>query len=386
MSHSRTLPGGDAPLRIAVLGCGAVARSVHLPTLARTPDVQIVAVADADSRCRDEAARIVGGNAVALSDYRDALTRPDVAAVLIALPTHLHANAAEQAFAAGKHVYLEKPIAATVAEGARLLDAWSRAPGCIGMVGFNYRFNPLHVRTRERLTQGAVGSLTAIRSVFATPAANALPDWKRNTVTGGGVLLDLASHHIDLLYFFTGRDITEVSAMALSQRSEEDSAILNLRLGPRSDGSDRTDDDPPLLAQIFVSLCAADDDRWEFFGDSGRLTVDRYESVDARFLPPRRQDASPIDALKDALNGMRRLPYRLEKRRAAAHEPSYQVALSRFAEACRTATTVGGDGGKDAAMRTAVSPDLTDGLRCLQVIEAARESLRSGGEAVAPQP
>jgi predicted dehydrogenase len=252
------------------------------------------------------------------------------------------------------------------------------------MVGFNYRFNPLHVRTRERLTQGAVGSLTAIRSVFAVPAANALPDWKRNTATGGGVLLDLASHHLDLLPFFTGREITEVSAMALSQRSEEDSAILNLRLGPRSGNTSSKNDDSSVLAQVFVSLCAADDDRWEFFGDGGRLTVDRYESVDARYLPPRRQDNSPVSALKDALGDMRRLPYRLEKRRAAAHEPSYHVALAHFAEACRAATQVSSDGGKDTATRTAVSPDLTDGLRCLRVIEAARESLRSGGKAVAP--
>jgi len=359
------------PLRLALLGGGAIARSVHLPLLRAMPGVQIVAVADADERLRQEAVRLAGETARPLADYRDALALPEVEAVVVALPTNLHAAAASAAFAAGKHVYLEKPIAGNVEEARRLLDAWSQASECIGMVGFNYRFNPLYTRLRQRLDAGAVGALTAVRSVFATPTANALPDWKRRTESGGGVLLDLASHHIDLLRFFTGREIAEVSAMALSQRSEEDSALINLRL--RAVGG------ATAVAQILVSLCAADDDRWEFYGDGGRLAVDRYESVEARFLPARRQDVSPLSGLQNLLAELPRLSYRLEKRRSPAHEPSYGVAISRFVAACRSVRE-----GEGRAVRThpAVSPDLTDGFQSLRVIEAAKESIHSGGKAV----
>lgn len=347
----------NSVLRLGVLGYGSLVQGIHLPVLRRIPNVTVTAVAEPDAARRESAQRLLPG-AFTTPDWREVIGREDVDALLIALPNALHAPAAVAAFGSGKHVYLEKPLATSAAEGETILSAWRAAPGCVGMMGFNYRFNPLYEDIRQRIAGGEIGELVGVRSAFATPAANALPEWKRKVATGGGALLDLASHHTDLLPFLTGKPITEVSALQLSQRSEQDSAVLNLRLG--ADGP---------LAQVFVTLCAIDDDKWEFYGQTGKLSVDRYESFEVRYSPPRRQDVSRVARIGQGMRSLPNLSYLLRKRRSVGHEPSFRMALAHFVSAAR---------GAAVSSSTAVASDLADGLRSLTVIEAANESFRTG--------
>src|SRR5205085_8530794 len=97
-------------------------------------------------------------------------------AVVICAPPHLHAPAATAAFDAGLHVYLEKPIALSVDEGERLVEAWRRARR-IGMIGFNFRFHPQVLRIRDRLRDGAIGTPLGVRGIVSI-LPHELPDWK----------------------------------------------------------------------------------------------------------------------------------------------------------------------------------------------------------------
>lgn len=335
-------------LRVALIGCGWFARAVHLPILRRLPEVELIALAEPDPVRRQEARRCVPASLV-YADYRDLLNMRNLDAVIVSVPTGLHAEVAVAAMERGKHIYLEKPIATTLNDADKIVSEWKQA-GVVGMVGFNYRFNPLHQAARMQLQAGKLGSLVGVRSVFSTPA-RPMPGWKHTRSTGGGVLLELASHHIDLVRFLLGQDIRTVYAEIQSRCAEHDTATVHLQL---ADG---------LQVQSFFSLCALDEDRFEIYGQAGRLTVDRYRSLDVEIVDA----GGPSSRLRRVirrLRSLRNVPYLFKKLRSPWHEPSYREALSRFVSAAR---------GRDR-----VSPDLLDGYRSLEVICAAEESAQTG--------
>ncbi|HYN88505.1 MAG TPA: Gfo/Idh/MocA family oxidoreductase, partial [Ardenticatenaceae bacterium] len=253
-------------IKIGLVGCGDIARRVHLGILRRLPGAELAAIAEPDS-CRRDEARSRAPAALTFEDYRELLAAPGIDAVVICVPNDLHVEVAVAAIRAGKHVYLEKPLATELEDGRRILDAW-RAAGVVGMIGFNYRFNPLHQSARRQLRRNPIGPLVAARSIFSI-AAQPLPPWKQSRQSGGGVLLDLASHHIDLVHFYFDRAVREVFATQQSQRHTNDAAMLEMRL------------DNGLLVQSFFSLGSVDEDRFEIYGQAGTLKVDRYRSWNA---------------------------------------------------------------------------------------------------------
>jgi predicted dehydrogenase len=310
--------------------------------------VRVVAIADPDSASL-AAARQLAPHADALSDHRDLYDRPDVDAVVVCLPSALHAEAGLTALAAGKGLYLEKPIAAGL-DQAREVVAAGRQAARPAMVGFNYRFHPLVDALRRRIAAGELGECRAWRSIF-TVRAHPTPAWKEALRTGGGVLLDFASHHVDLLRFVTGREVRDVFATARSSNArEEDSAAMQLVL------------DDGVMAQIFCSWSATEEDRLEVSGTAGSLLVDRHRSLGVERRGPR----APLTAagLLAAMAPAFDAGYARERLAAPRREPSYARALAYFAACVRRAE--------------AAAPGLEDGLRSLAVVVAARESVRDG--------
>lgn len=337
-------------LSVGLLGCGAISQTAHLRVLATIPDVEVTAIADPDAN-RLGAAGARAPQARRFASARELLDSVAVDAVVIAVPSAMHAELALAAFERGRHVYLEKPIATTMEDGLRVVEAW-RGSGRLGVVGFNYRRNPLYVAAERLLREGAVGNVVAIRTVFSTHARTSSKgsDWRHGRATGGGVLLDLASHHVDLVRFLSAAEIVRVSARVRSHRTEDDTAALLLEL---SDGG---------TAEILASLSSIEDDRIEVYGDAGKLVVDRYRSL-AVEVQPTSAHRSPIDRLARQLALARALPYALTKRRAVAHEPSFAIAMRDFVAAARA-------GGR-------MTPDLADGYASLTVVLAAEEAARA---------
>ncbi|NOS77593.1 MAG: Gfo/Idh/MocA family oxidoreductase [Nitrospira sp.] len=336
------------PLRVGVIGCGWFAQAVHLPILRRLSGVELIALAEPDSDRRQAASRWVP-TALAHADYRDLLNMRDLDAVIVSVPTASHAEVAIAAMQQGKHVYLEKPIATSVAEADQVIKAWKEA-GVVGMVGFNYRFNALHEAARRHLYAGRLGRLVEVRSVFSTPPRD-MPAWKQHRSTGGGVLLDLASHHIDLIRFLFQQEIQAVQADIDSCRTDQDTASLDLQL---IDG---------LKVRSCFSLCARDEDRFEIDGQMGSVTVDRYRSLSAE-IAARNHQPTRIGRIANILTSPAQISYLWQKWRSPWHEPSYRRSLQAFVSAVRG--------------RQVASPDLTDGYRCLEVICAAEQSARTG--------
>ncbi|HEY4281744.1 MAG TPA: Gfo/Idh/MocA family oxidoreductase [Chthoniobacterales bacterium] len=335
-------------LRIGLIGCGHIGRVVHLETLRRLPNAQVVSLADADGdRLKLAHAKIP--EAATFSDYRRLLDDDGIDAVVICLPNALHAEAAVVALERKKHVYLEKPLAVNLDEGKAVLEAWERS-GRVGMIGFNYRFNPLHREMRRLLQTTAIGNPIGGRTAWTT-AAERLPVWKTARLTGGGVLLDLASHHFDLMRFWFDEEIVEVYANVRSQRSEYDTASVQVRL---SGG---------LLVENFFSMSSIEDEQFEIYGSTGKLSFNRFKSWNIE------KDGRRVQSIVRRTLGriVSRLPnsrYAITKLRAPGLEPSFSAALVEFVSA--------------AQVEKQIHPDLEDGFKSLRVVIAAEESARLG--------
>jgi predicted dehydrogenase len=335
-------------LRIGVIGCGRIVREVHLPVLAGLSGVQVVALADPDGASR-EAVRPYAPAAKTYNDGPELLEEGGLDCVVIAAPSQLHAPLATEALRRGFHVYLEKPIGTTIEEGAMLLDTWE-GRGLVGMVGFNYRFHPVYQSAREMLNQGAVGKPLAVSSVFVSSAA-VHGEWRASRRCGGGVLLDLASHHVDMIHFLFNDPVAEVRAQTFSGHSEQSTATLQMRL------------ESGLLVSSTFSYGTVDDDRFEIYGERGMLRINRHLSDRSELIPTANQSARRRQ-IAAALSFLWRPGFILEKRNAPGGEPSYAKALEAFANAVKA--------------QQLVEPSLADGYRALAVVAAAEESAGTG--------
>ena len=204
---------------VAVIGAGSMGR-IHLRVLRELPDVDLVAVADTDAELAQNAARLHGIRHYA--DYRRMLERERPAAVTVAVPTGAHHDVGLGAIAAGCHVMVEKPIAPTLKEADELVAAAARS-GHVLMVGHVERYNPAVVELKRRLRDGQLGRIFHIHCRRLGP----FPERIRDV----GVVLDLATHDLDIMRYLVESDVTRLFAEISREvhHANEDMASAILR-------------------------------------------------------------------------------------------------------------------------------------------------------------
>ena len=198
------LPTTALPPAIAVIGCGAIARSAHVPALAQSAGVRERAILVDTDVARARALADEFGIATTAAGYRDVL--PLVDGAVIALPHHLHFPVALECLRAGVHVLCEKPLAATATEAAQLVAASRRAR--VGLaVNHIRRLFPPSQAVRYLLQQGAIGTVRFIGyydgSRYDWPTASGFAFGLRSG--GKGVLFDIGAHVLDLICWWLGR-------------------------------------------------------------------------------------------------------------------------------------------------------------------------------------
>lgn len=195
---------GDAqPIRLAVIGTGAISQVVHVPILAEREDVDLVALADTDSAKADTIARRF--DIAEVIEPEEALTRDDLDGVVLCTPNHMHEEMALQALEAGKHVLVERPIAISPVGAARVIEA-ARAAGTCLSVGLPHRFRPEVAALRSFVAGGELGDLYAVRGSWLTRQVPLLRStWRQNKVaSGGGAMIDLGVPALDLCLWIVG--------------------------------------------------------------------------------------------------------------------------------------------------------------------------------------
>lgn len=205
VAGTRAKPGG---VGLAVIGAGNFAVRSLVPNLLAAGAAPRVIVSAKGVSAAVGAQKF--GFAAAASDIAAALDDPEVRIVAIATPHHTHASLAARALAAGKHVWLEKPLAIDAAGIDAIEAALAAAPACLLTVGFNRRFAPD--------TQAVLAALAAVpgpRAIAIEVAAPALPadHWLRDPAIGGGALLGEGCHFIDLACCLAGGLPARVSSV-----------------------------------------------------------------------------------------------------------------------------------------------------------------------------
>ena len=235
-------------VKLGIIGMGYIGK-IHLRHCLKTPNTEVLAVADVSAKALKNAKK--DGVKKTFKNYSDLLKDSEIDAVIIGLPTHLHLQCAREAAEAGKDIFLEKPMARNIEEAKEILSAAQRNAVKL-MMGYPMRFNEEFASVKERIEKGLIGDVENACATFIssgpffhraeghTPVP--VPDWWFNKeLTGGGVLVDLGSHIINLLRWYFG-EVTDIksyfgyrfnmdfedSAMCLAKFEAGTTALINV--------------------------------------------------------------------------------------------------------------------------------------------------------------
>ncbi|MGM0507530.1 MAG: Gfo/Idh/MocA family protein [Bacteroidota bacterium] len=193
-----------SPVRFGILGNAKIARTQLIPAIQKSPNAVLQAIGSRSLESAEALAR-EEGIPEAYGSYEEVLSSPNVDAVYIPLPNHLHVPWSIQAIHAGKHVLCEKPIGLSSDDAKELIREANDYPDRVVMEAFMYRFHPRWQRTREMVRKREIGKLKSIHSHFSYE--NSDPDNIRNQQEiGGGGIMDIGCYSISLSRWLFGEE------------------------------------------------------------------------------------------------------------------------------------------------------------------------------------
>ncbi len=319
------------------------------------------------------------------TDHRNLLARDDIHLIHICTPNDAHHDEVRDALRAGKHVYCDKPLARDSAEAEDLADLATQS-NVVNQMTFNYRFIPAVLRAAELIEQGFLGDLLSFRAAYLH-AGYIDPkrpySWRTNMArSGGGAIMDLGAHVIDLVQFLLDRPglgrggrIAQVSAdleTVICERAEprtgvsrtvdvDDIALVKCKLAGGARG---------LIEASRLATGAQDELRFELHGSRGGL---RFNLMEANWLDA--YDASTPEAPLGGDRGYRRIecvtryprPYALGATKNTVGWLNFHIhSLHDFVDNVRNL--------EEGLPRNRYSPTFADGLSVQRVICACQRS------------
>jgi myo-inositol 2-dehydrogenase/D-chiro-inositol 1-dehydrogenase len=327
----------DETVGVALVGAGRMG-AFHAETLARRlPGARLAAVADAAPGAAERLAGALGADR-AYTDAAQLWDDPAVDAVVIAAPARSHADLVVAAAAAGRHVFCEKPMAVTLPDADRAVDA-ARSAGVVLQVGFNRRFAADWRAARALLDAGTLGTPRLLRSLTRDPGgfdpARVLPDT---------IFLETLIHDFDTLrYLNPGAEAVEVHAVAdaLVEPAWRDRGLLDTAVV-----TVRFDNGAMAVAEACFEAAYGYDVRGEVLGSGGMVTLGDGRRSGLAF-------SGPAGRLVETVRGDQEL-----------FPGAYTAELAAFVEAVRTGSPAPVTG--------------EDARAALAIALAAAESVRTG--------
>lgn len=248
------------PIRVGIAGLGRSGWDIHVRLLGMLPDLyRVVNVLDADPARRTEAEDRFDCRSVETFEHLIADDETDL--IIVALPSHLHAGASVEAMEAGKAVVCEKPMAPTLAEADRMIEAAERT-GQYLTVFQNRRYNPEFVQIRKLIESGVLGRIVQIR--ITESRFTRRWDWQTLKQFGGGTLNNTGPHFLDQALQLFGESEPEVFCH-LDRTLTLGDADDHLKILLKGDGAPTID--------IEISACDAfPGDLWNIMGTRGGLS------------------------------------------------------------------------------------------------------------------
>lgn len=354
---------GRRELRVALLGQGFMgkAHSNAFAQVSRFFDipfrVKLSVLCGRDRQTLEQSAETWGWEQAA-TDWRDVVERPDIDLVDVALPNHLHAEAAIAAANAGKIVLCEKPLANTVEEAEAMVQAARNLPT---MVWFNYRRVPAIAYAKQFIDEGRVGQVFHYRGSYQQQwgtDANRPASWKMDPVLAGhGVVGDLLSHVVDLALYLNGalEAVTALTRTFMPGRSVEDAVESLATFKNGSMG---------FLEATRFGVGSRNSNGFEIQGQNGMLRFNLEDLNRLEFFDTR--DPAPLQGVRNLLVTDPQHPYGTNFWRPGhiiGYEHTFIATLGDFLWSVHRGE--------------AFHPNFEDGLRVQQVIGAVLRSAES---------
>jgi predicted dehydrogenase len=330
-------------LRLGIVGAGAITQVGHLPALKRLKEIEVIGLCDND-RPKAQALADRFGIPDVFDDIGELVETDALDALLVCTPNHLHESHVLAAIAAGLHVFVERPMALTVAGSNRIIKAAAKKQRVV-MVGANHRYRPDVQMIRSFVQSGELGDLESIRAWwFLSRAGRTSLGWRqKREQAGGGAMLDLGLGLLDLSLWMAGfPKVTRVTAV-LPEKSSK---------GVEPSGT--------AMVALDGGSAIHLDTSWRFVGPGERFGIALRASAGSARISPLAiwkdfhgvtQDVAPSGAQS------RETPFALGVRAQWAHF----VACVRGA---------------------APAPDLAEQITTLEVLEAIYASAESGRDVV----
>lgn len=343
----------SAAIKLGLIGAGRVAGTRHLPALASIPDVEVIAVADQNPEHLKGVANRFKIKYRYL-DFIELLENPAIEAVAVCVPAEFHLEVALAALDAGKHLFIEKPLALSAGECDRLIERARQSPSKV-MVGFNMRWHRLVRQAREIIEQQKLGQLELMRTAFTGPMRyrKNVPEWRKRRELGGGALVEMAVHQFDMWRFLLQSEVEEISVMSRSDQWDDNTATMTARM---ANG---------LLVSSLVSQGTGDSNEVEVYGQAGRLKLSCYRLYGLEIISASGHQKNSRIPLRRMAQMLKELPQAV----SVAHQGGPYLAAFRaewrhFIDCIKDDTPVGST--------------LEDGRRAMQVVLAALASASLG--------
>jgi predicted dehydrogenase len=324
------------------------------------------------------------------TEHRALLERDDIDLIHICTPNNAHFSAVRDAIAAGKHIYCDKPLALNVAEAAELVALAERS-SIVHQMTFNYRFVPAILRAIQVIDAGFLGDLHSFRAAYLHAGyidRNRPFSWRTDFAqSGGGAIMDLGAHVIDLTRFLLDRPSVPRGG-AFAEISAELQTVISERRDTTTGEMRRVDVDDIALAKVrlaggAIGLIEAsrlatgvqDELRVELHGSRGSL---RFNLMDANWLDA--YDASLPESALGGDRGYRRIecvtrypkPYTLGATKNTVGWVNFHIqSLYDFVD--NVARSL------DGRERNPHSPSFADGLKAQQIVAACQRSSAGNG-------
>jgi predicted dehydrogenase len=340
-------------IKVGVIGCGQAAVRGHLPALRHVRGAEVIAVSDTDAHRLKRVADQFGIPR-RYGEYAELVDDPQIDAVGVCVPTGSHLEVASAVLDAGKHLFLEKPLALTLAECDELIERAGRATS-LTMLGFNMRWHRQAREARALVRRGILGPIRMIRSVFACHWASdlVLPEWRKRRELGGGALVDEGAHDFDLWRFLLDREVEEVYAVTRRDVVDDEVVAVVARM---TDG---------ILATSSIVERVSSEYVVEILGLDGRLVASLFRFDGLSFIPALHRPGDPRVRLAAVANTLKDLPRALLRPGGRNdYDGSFVAEWQHFVDSVRQGT----------------APECTflDGRRSLEIVLAAAQSASLG--------